>query len=81
MKEQKNKMVIESITAIVSVDSDGNEGIMAFSHNGMMMPMVCADHARLDSLFLMAQHISQESGMPFRVLEFSNRADLTDVMG
>jgi hypothetical protein len=40
-------------------------------------PLVCADDDRLKSLFPLAEQISKESGMPYRIVQFSSKRDIT----
>lgn len=72
---------IEKITAFVVTDEDGTEGIPAFSDpNGLMQPMVGADPARVKALYPIAIQLCATFGKEFRVLEFTNRVDITDEM-
>ncbi len=69
---------IETITAFVATDKEGNEGIMGFKSTDAWMPMVCADEERIKSILPMAIKISEMSGQPFRVIKFTNRKDITE---
>jgi hypothetical protein len=66
---------IEQLWAFIS-DDDG-EGIAAFlSNDGIWMPLIAADKARVDSLRKMAQQLATESGVPVKLVKFSVREDL-----
>lgn len=71
---------IESVTAFVAIDEDGEEGIMGFKNpmDGTWMPLVCADEKRVEKMYPMAEAISNISGKPYRVLQFMVRMDITD---
>ena len=70
---------IETITAYVATDKEGNEGIMGFlGPDGAWIPMIGADQERLKSAYAMAEQISALSGLPFRVLQFSTVTDITE---
>lgn len=69
---------IEKITAFVAIDEDGNEGVMGFRNGNQWIPMVCGDTERMQSLYPVAVQISQLSGKDFRIIQFSNREDITD---
>lgn len=77
----KPDLKIDCMYAFVAHGPEG-EGIMAASifldGRWMMMPLVGADMARLKSLLPLAQEISRQSGIPFRVYKFDNKTDITD---
>lgn len=73
----KNKLVIETITAFVSVDKDGNEGVIAQMLGGAWTPFVCADPQRIDSILPLALELKKITGVPFKILQFSTREDIT----
>ena len=54
----------------VAVDpDDGNEGIMAFTDpsSGVMMPMIGADCARVESLKIIADEFKEKAGIDYRL--------------
>lgn len=72
---------INKLYAFVAEDQGPeDEGIMAYMNpvNKVWVPLVGADLARLKSLKNAADAISENSGKPHRVLEFSVRTDITD---
>lgn len=75
----RNHLVIERISAVVSVDDDGNEGILGSMNpaNGQWMPFIAADPERLSQLVPMAEEISQITGITYRVLQFTGKVDIT----
>lgn len=73
----KNKLVISTVTAFVSVDKDGNEGIIGQLTNAGWMPFVCADEERIKSLLPLAVDLEKATGIPFRILQFSTKEDVT----
>lgn len=68
--------VIHHLYAFVAVDSDGDEGIMAFQHGGGWMPMVGANMERVDQLRPIAAVVGAQLGVSHRLLRFTNREEL-----
>lgn len=68
---------IEKLTAFVSVDKDGDEGVLAQKLGSIMMPLIAADMERLTDLFPLLKNFKKD-GVSFRILEFSNREDVTE---
>ena len=77
MIDIKNKLVIETITVFVTVDKDGNEGLIAQKFGDNWMPFVCADPERIESLLPIAIAMKKQTGIPFKILKFSTREDVT----
>ncbi len=73
---------ITKVTAFVAIDpKDGDEGIMAFEGpDGLMMPLLCADEPRIKSMLPMAEIISARTGCKYRIIQFSVREDVTDLV-
>ena len=70
---------IEEIWVFVSKDEDGNEGVCGCPLPGgaVVMPMVCADEERVDSLRQMAQMIADNTdGHEIVLRKFSVCEDL-----
>jgi len=74
----KNKYRVNEMWAWVTVDSrDGNEGIPAFqAKDGMAMPMIGADRARVESMRPIAERVASSTGIPVRLLRFTNREEV-----
>jgi len=65
--------------AFVATDpEDGREGVIAASLGGMMMPLVAADQARIDSLMPVAKDIAKASKAKVSLLRFSTRETVID---
>jgi hypothetical protein len=70
---------IERLYAWVATEADGGEGVCAMSMpDGMMMPLVGADMARIESLRAHARSVAVASGCPVRLVEFSTRRVLRE---
>lgn len=71
--------IIEQLTAFVSIDDKGEEGIMSFidARTKIHIPMICADEARIKSLYPMAVQVREATGMQFKIMQFSCKADVT----
>jgi len=69
---------IKELYAFVSVDpEDGNEGIIAFQvPDGMMMPMIGADMARVEQLRPIANDIAKMTGVEYEIRYFSLDVDV-----
>ena len=69
---------ITKLTAFVAIDEDNEEGIMGFRSADGWMPLVCANEARVKSMYPVAEQISKVSGKSYRILQFSQRKDVTE---
>jgi len=68
---------ITEIFAFIAEDAGpDDEGIAAFRHGQLWMPMVAADIARVESLRKMAEGISQARGMTIKLVRFTAREEL-----
>jgi hypothetical protein len=72
---KKTLLRIDELYAFIAHDADG-EGLPAFLRNGMMMPMVCADKARVDSFREVAKMMTQQSGNKITLCRFSLREEI-----
>lgn len=70
---------ITEMYAFLVADDDGGEGVPAFEHDGVMMPLVAADSARVASLRQVAHGIARNSGRPVTLARFSTREDLETI--
>lgn len=67
---------IETIHAFVADDGDG-EGLMAvMTPKGVMLPLVAADPARIESLRPIARAAADIAGRDYRLLRFSVREEI-----
>jgi hypothetical protein len=71
---------IESIHAFVSVDENGEEGVIAsLGPNGVWTPLIAADEAKLEVLRPIAQMTARATGRPVHHLRFMLR-DLVEII-
>jgi hypothetical protein len=63
---------IEQMYAFVTIDKDGDEGII----DGSWMPLVGADMARVEKLRPIARNIARADGREVRLIRFSVREEL-----
>ena len=70
---------IEEMFAFVASEDDG-EGVAAAQMGNMLMPLVGADAARVDSMRGIAQAICNATGRRITLVRFSQREEL-EVMG
>lgn len=73
---------IESVWAFLSVDVDGNEGVIGgpIGPDRGMIPFIGADEARVKSLLPMVEHIVKLTGRPARLVKFSVREDVREIV-
>lgn len=73
---------IHEVWAFVCLDDglgDGDEGIPAMSANGMAMPLIASDQARLESLKEMLKTIQEHTGVrPMELRRFTLSERITD---
>lgn len=71
---------IESISAWIGVDEDGEEGILGISSHGQMIPLIAADEVRLKDLRPFAEHIqANEPNKHIKLIRFSTRTEVEDL--
>lgn len=74
----ENYLIIEECFMFISSDENG-EGVIGGQINGMFMPFVCADKARVDSLREYAKQIGKVGGKKIKLIRFSLREDIEDI--
>jgi hypothetical protein len=72
------KFKIETLTAFVAIDQDGEEGVMGALLGNTFYPLVCADEERIALMFPIAEDISSVTGQPYRIIQFTVRTDVTE---
>jgi hypothetical protein len=75
LNHPKTLQRIDEVFVFVASDADG-EGVPAFLSGDVMLPLVCADKARVDSLRGMAKKLARESGNKITLCRFSVREEL-----
>jgi hypothetical protein len=75
ISKPKTLLRIDEIYAFIASDENG-EGLPAIQHGNMMLPMVCADKARVDSLREKARMLARESGNKITLCRFSVREEM-----
>ena len=77
----KNELRIDAIWAFVSVDEDGNEGVIAASLPGLpgLTPLIAADERRLASIRTIAQMVVDTFGKPARLIKMTSREVLETI--
>ncbi len=71
---------IEEMYAFVAEDTGpDDEGVVATSIGGIMLPLVGTDMARVEILRPIAKGISTNTGKKIKLLHFTQREDLGDV--
>jgi hypothetical protein len=64
------KKVTELWVFVTDDPVDGGEGIPALSHGNILMPLVAADAARMQSFIEPAKAMAKQSGQAIRILHF-----------
>lgn len=75
LNHKKTLLRIDELYAFIAQDADG-EGLPAFRDGPVMLPMVCADKARVDSLREKAKEIARASGNRITLCRFSVREEI-----
>ena len=71
---------INKIWAFLSVDDDGNEGVIAAPIPGFAsVPLIAADEARLASLTPLAETLAKLTGRKIVLVEFATRTDVREI--
>lgn len=71
--------ITEMFAFIAEDEGPEDEGIAAVLRSGLVMPLVGADMARMDSLRPVAQLIARESGKRIRLVKFSHWEELETI--
>lgn len=64
-----------SMWAYLAIDADGTEGVVAAIADGIAMPLVGADLARVTSMEPVAQRVADQTGSTITLAHFSVRTD------
>jgi hypothetical protein len=64
---------IERLYAWVATEPDGGEGIVSGRFGDMLMPLIGADGARIESFRSLAESVSAATGYPVHLVEFCGR--------
>ena len=68
-----DKIKITELYAFIAKDEEGQEGLCAFEVGGLMMPMVAADFARVESLMKVAIEMVEHTGTQIAIYKFTNK--------
>lgn len=69
--------VIKEIWAFVSVDpEDGNEGVCGVVTDGVMMPLIASDVARLEQIRPIALRLALDTDMQIKLVKFTQRVEV-----
>lgn len=68
---------ITTLKAFVSIDKDGDEGIVACLTNQGWLPLIAADDRRLKELYVLASR-EEFPVSGYKVIQFSVRQDITE---
>lgn len=77
-----NKLKIDRIWMVISVDANGNEGVCAGPMPGMpggLMPLIAADEDRLPFIKEIAKRLAAKTKKTVRLIELSVRTDVEDI--
>jgi hypothetical protein len=74
-----NELVMETVWMFVSVDPNGNEGIITGQRmDGMMYPFLTAAPHMVEIFEPMARRVARNTGWTVKLLKFSNRQELKE---
>jgi hypothetical protein len=73
---------IDEMWVYVSIDSDGNEGVVgSYVPGSGWVPLMATDPQRLELIRPMALAVARQSGMRIRLVKFSSREVLETIDG
>lgn len=67
---------IDAVWMAISVDENGNEGVCAAPLQGMTVPLIAADEARLPFVRDMAQQIAKLTGKRVKLIRLHQRTEV-----
>lgn len=81
LHDAPNTFVITGVWMVVSVDDDGQEGVVAAPHweGGPVMPLIAADEARLPMIKTLAKQIAGLTKKQLRLIRLDTRTDLETI--
>jgi dihydroorotase-like cyclic amidohydrolase len=79
--EPENTLRIDAVWMAISVDENGNEGVCAAEINGMWMPLVAADEARLEQIIATARRIAQVTKRQIKIIKLTTREEIEVIPG
>lgn len=71
--------IITEIWAYLAEHGDGDEGVLGVNIHGRMVPLIAADRRRLDELRPHAEMAAGHSGLPVKLVKFTNRIDVESI--
>lgn len=71
---------IKDVVAIVGIGDDDEEGIPAWHTPAGPLPLIGTDRIRVEQLKIMAQEIADETGKNFKVVRFSVREEIGEII-
>lgn len=72
---------IKRLFAFVSIDPDGDEGLIGIPLPGsktLTMPAIAADERRLEVIYPEVKRLCDKLGVKFRVIQLGTRTDVTE---
>lgn len=75
-----NYLMISKLTAFVSVDEHGNEGVMGMVDRGISIPFIGADEEIVLKFYPLAKEMSEKFKVPFKIIQLTNRYDITEMI-
>jgi len=70
---------INEIYAVVANDERG-EGVVATSIGGMTMPLIAADRTRLKNIMSFARDMATERGQSLKLVKFTAREEIEEIL-
>lgn len=67
---------ITEMFAFISIDADGNEGVIGVSSTMGMLPLVGADMAHMETMKPTAMAVANITGLPVILIKFSVHTEL-----
>lgn len=75
-RQDGHGFTIDAVVAFVSVDKNGEEGIIALNAKGAPMPAICADMERFNLIKPMIEEMAKFHKFEYKIVELSQRREL-----
>lgn len=70
--------IVDELFAFIATDDDGDEGVMAAMMDGTWYPLVAADLVRAQQFTPLANAVSKEAGVEYKLKHFKLLGDVSD---
>lgn len=72
---------IKHLWAVVDIDANGDEGVVAIRRGDFLLPLVAVDETRVETLIPLAQEFADATGERLKLIKFGIREDVREIVG